>query len=103
MSVLAGTSPCVWHVLQQVITKKTDQGNLEPYENAYVEVPEEHVGPVVDLLGSRKGQMLDMSVTAEGLSQIKYRIPTRCCLCMYCTVFVGAAGSACSQLALQCC
>ncbi|KAK9797730.1 hypothetical protein WJX73_002120 [Symbiochloris irregularis] len=61
----------------RVITKKTDQGTLEPFENAYVEVPEEHVGPVVDLLGSRKGQMLDMSVTAEGLSLIKYRIPTR--------------------------
>lgn len=65
-------------VLQpQVITKKTDKGELEPFENAYVEVPEEHVGQVVDLLGSRKGQMLDMSVTNEGLSQIKYRIPTR--------------------------
>ena len=68
----------------QVITKKTPEGTLEPYEDAYVEVPEEHVGQCVDLLGSRKGRMLDMSVNAEGLSCIKYRIPTRCgpaCTC----------------------
>ena len=52
---------------------------MEPFEDAYVEVPEAHVGQAVDLLGSRKGQMMDMSVTNEGLSLIKYRIPTRCC------------------------
>lgn len=63
----------------QVITKKGEGGLLEPFEEAHVEVPEEHVGQVVDLLGSRKGQMLDMSVTPEALALIKYRIPTRCC------------------------
>lgn len=62
----------------QVITKQTAEGLQEPFEDAYVEVPEEHVGQAVDLLGSRKGQMLDMSVNGEGLSCIKYRIPTRC-------------------------
>ena len=62
----------------QVITKKTKEGTQEPFEDAYVEVPEEHVGQVVDLLGSRKGLMMDMSVSNEGLSLVKYRIPTRC-------------------------
>lgn len=64
----------------QVITKRTAEGMMEPFENAFVEVPEEHAGGVIDLLGSRKGVMQDMSVTNEGLSLIKYRIPTRCTL-----------------------
>ena len=37
-----------------------DGHKYEPYEEAVVEVPEEHVGPVVDMLGQRKGQMLDL-------------------------------------------
>lgn len=44
----------------QVITKQVDGHKLEPYEEAVIEVPEEHVGPVVDMLGQRKGQMLDL-------------------------------------------
>ena len=51
---------------------------LEPYEEAIVEVPEDFVGPVVDLLGSRKGQMVDMSTSGQGLSRVTYKIPTRC-------------------------
>lgn len=61
----------------QVITKEGPAGKLEPYEEAIIEVPEEHVGQVVDLMGSRKGNMLDMSANAEGGSRITYRIPTR--------------------------
>lgn len=49
----------------------------EPYEEAVVEVPEEHVGPVVDLLGSRKGQMVDMTTSEQGLTRVTYNIPTR--------------------------
>ena len=44
-----------------------------------MEVPEEFVGSCVDLLGGRKGQMVDLSVNTEGLSKLKYKIPTRCC------------------------
>ena len=51
---------------------------MEPYEDAVIEVPEEHVGGCVDLLGGRKGQMLDLQVNSEGLSKLKYKIPTRC-------------------------
>ncbi|KAL6957645.1 putative elongation factor TypA-like svr3, chloroplastic [Sarracenia purpurea var. burkii] len=44
----------------KVINKKVDDKLLEPYEIATVEVPEEHMGPVVELLGKRRGQMIDM-------------------------------------------
>ncbi len=42
-----------------------------------MEVPESHMGGVVDLMGSRKGQMLDMAASTEGLNRVTYRIPTR--------------------------
>jgi predicted membrane GTPase involved in stress response len=62
----------------QVITRTGAKGEkLEPFEEAVIEVPEEHVGQVVDLMGSRKGTMQDMSASAEGGSRVTYRIPTR--------------------------
>lgn len=65
-------------VCEQVITQEDAGGHkLEPYEEAVVEVPETHMGGVVDLMGSRKGQMQDMSASAEGLNRVTYRIPTR--------------------------
>lgn len=62
----------------KVITKKSDDGTkLEPFEEAVIEVPEEHVGAVTSLMGSRKAQMLDMAGGSEGLTRIKYTLPTR--------------------------
>ena len=62
-----------------MITKEGPKGEkLEPYEDCQVEVPEEFVGACVDLLGGRKGQMLDLTVNTDGLSKLKYKIPTRC-------------------------
>ncbi len=62
-----------------VITKEVGGKKHEPFEEALVEVPQEHMGQVVDLLGQRKGQMLEMGQAAgEGATQrVKYRIPTR--------------------------
>lgn len=47
----------------KVITKIDPQtgGRMEPMEEAVIEVPEEHVGQVVDLMGQRKAQMVDMT------------------------------------------
>lgn len=63
----------------KVITRLDANGKkLEPFEEAIVEVPEEHVGSVVDLLGSRKGAMVDMVANPDGAaSRVTYKIPTR--------------------------
>lgn len=62
----------------KVITKRSEEGTvLEPFEEAVIEVPEEHVGAVTSLMGSRKAQMLDMSGGSEGLTRVKYTLPTR--------------------------
>ncbi|XVE61156.1 hypothetical protein DITRI_Ditri06bG0017200 [Diplodiscus trichospermus] len=52
----------------KVINKKVDDKLLEPYEIAAVEVPEEHMGAVVELLGKRRGQMIDM----EGVGYVTF-------------------------------
>lgn len=50
----------------------------EPWESVEVRVPEEYVGSVVDNLNLRKGELQDMGLEeGEGLSVIKYLVPTR--------------------------
>ncbi|KAM0993286.1 hypothetical protein FF1_008970 [Malus domestica] len=59
----------------KVINKRVNDKLLEPYEIATVEVPEEHMGPVVEPLGKRWGQMFDMQgVGSEGITFLKYKI-----------------------------
>lgn len=65
----------------KVITKTDADGKkLEPYEDAVVEVPEEHMGSVMDLMGQRKAEMLDMAGGSQGCNRLTYRVPTRALL-----------------------
>jgi GTP-binding protein len=51
---------------------------LEPYEELHIEVPETYVGTVVDLMGQRRGQMLDLRPPeSDGTVRLKYLVPTR--------------------------
>ncbi|MDX9979619.1 MAG: translational GTPase TypA [Lentisphaeria bacterium] len=60
----------------QVITKTENGQLLEPYEELTLDVGEDYVGAVIENLGQRRGQMLAME-TADGMTRLKYRIPTR--------------------------
>eukprot|EP00897_Mesotaenium_endlicherianum_P004637 jgi/Mesen1/4200/ME000219S03334 len=63
----------------RVIAKELNGKRQEPYEDVVVEVPTPDTGSVVDMLGKRKGQMLDLQASgAEGATTVvKYRMPTR--------------------------
>ena len=61
-----------WYM--QVITKQVDGHKYEPFEEAVIEVPEEHVGPVVDMLGQRKGQMMDLVAGTDTTSLTRYML-----------------------------
>jgi GTP-binding protein len=50
---------------------------LEPFEEVYIETSPETVGVVVEMLGARRGQMLDMQNTNENSVQLKFLAPTR--------------------------
>jgi GTP-binding protein len=50
---------------------------LEPYEELHIETNQETVGIVVEMLGMRRGKMLDMVNTNENTVRLTYLIPTR--------------------------
>ena len=50
---------------------------LEPMELAYVDVPEEYTGVVIQKLTSRKGSLQGMSQAAGGYSRLEFSIPSR--------------------------
>jgi len=50
---------------------------LEPFEEVHIDTNLETVGVVVELLGSRRGQMLDMQNTESGSASLKFLVPTR--------------------------
>jgi GTP-binding protein len=54
-----------------------DGERLEPMEEVYVEVAEEHLGVTVEMLGARRGQMEDIRHAEDGTVYLKYRVPTR--------------------------
>ena len=50
---------------------------LEPYEELVAEVPEFRVGTVIEKLGARRGEMLEMRPTGRGPIRLRFRIPAR--------------------------
>ena len=61
----------------RVIYKEIDGVKCEPMEKVSIDVPEEYVGPVVEKLGSRKGEILEMGLHGNRM-RIEYSIPARC-------------------------
>jgi GTP-binding protein len=62
----------------EVILREGEDGEiLEPFEEVYIETSQETVGVVVEMLGSRRGNMLDMQDTQENSVRLKYLVPTR--------------------------
>jgi GTP-binding protein len=63
----------------RVITRKGPNGQFqEPYEEAVVEVPSDMIGIVIERLGSRKGEMLEMRPMGDsGNTRLRFRVPAR--------------------------
>lgn len=60
----------------QVVIKEIDGQKHEPYEYLTVDVPEDYMGPVMEKLGQRKGEMVNMT-NHNGQTRIEYLIPAR--------------------------
>ena len=60
-----------------VIYKKIDGVIYEPIEYLIIEVPESYVGAVMEKLGSRKAELIDMGAREGGTTHIEYKIPAR--------------------------
>jgi GTP-binding protein len=62
----------------RVITRVGVNGErLEPYEELMIDVPEDFVGAVIEKLGPRRGEMLEMRQPGQGLVRLRYRVPAR--------------------------
>jgi GTP-binding protein len=62
----------------RVITRVGVNGErLEPYEELLIDVPEDYLGAVIEKLGPRRGEMLEMRQPGQGLVRLRYRIPAR--------------------------
>lgn len=60
----------------QVITKVVDGVTMAPYERLFIETPEEFSGTVIQKLGLRHGQLINMK-NEGGIVDLEYVIPTR--------------------------
>ncbi len=61
----------------KVIFKEIDGVKCEPIEHVTLDVPQDYVGPVIDKLGQRKGDLLEMTPVGSRM-RIEYSIPSRC-------------------------
>jgi GTP-binding protein len=61
----------------KVIIKEVDGVPCEPIERVQVDVPEEYTGAVMESLGARKGEMLDMVNHGNGQVRLEFKVPSR--------------------------
>ena len=61
----------------RVLLKEVNGVKQEPYEQLSVDVEEVHQGAVMEELGRRKGDLLDMQSDSRGRVRLEYRIPAR--------------------------
>jgi GTP-binding protein len=60
-----------------VITKEIDGKKCEPYEEVFIDVPDEFVGTVTEKLQNRKGQLVNMMSHGHGRTDIEFLVPSR--------------------------
>lgn len=61
----------------EVITKEIDGVLCEPVERLYVEVPSDYVGTVIETIGTRKGEMVQMDSGTGSTVEMEFLIPSR--------------------------
>ena len=62
----------------EVLYKKDENGKLlEPMETAYIDVPDEFTGTVIEKLSQRKGELQNMGTSNGGYTRLEFLIPAR--------------------------
>lgn len=61
----------------EVIVKEIDGVRSEPVERVQIDIPEEHTGSVIESIGERKGEMLDMINNGNGQVRLLFLVPAR--------------------------
>ncbi|PYG86974.1 GTP-binding protein TypA/BipA [Ruminiclostridium sufflavum DSM 19573] len=61
----------------RVINKEVEGQILEPIEYLMIDVPEEYMGVVMEKLGQRKSEMVNMTSANQGYVRLEFKIPAR--------------------------
>jgi len=61
----------------RVINKEIDGVVMEPIEYLMIDVPEEYMGVVMEKLGQRKSEMVNMTSANQGYMRLEFKIPAR--------------------------
>tara|TARA_B100001094_G_C18191060_1_gene807280 strand:- start:2926 stop:4755 length:1830 start_codon:yes stop_codon:yes gene_type:complete len=61
----------------EVILREVDGQTQEPYETVTVDVEEEHQGPIMERMGTRKAELTDMSPDGKGRIRMDFMMPSR--------------------------
>ncbi len=62
----------------EVLYRKDENGKLlEPMETAYIDVPDEFTGTVIEKLSQRKGELQNMGTSNGGYTRLEFQIPAR--------------------------
>ena len=62
----------------KVIFKEIEGKTHEPMEDLVVEVPNDYVGAIMNKLGARKGELIEMTADDRGTTKLQFKIPARC-------------------------
>lgn len=62
----------------KVIFKEINGKCHEPIEDLVIEVPNDYVGAIMNKLGGRKAELIDMSADDRGGTKLQFKIPARC-------------------------
>jgi GTP-binding protein len=61
----------------EVIVKEIEGALMEPIERLIIDVPDEHMGAVMESLGARKAEMVNMINNGSGTVRLEFLIPSR--------------------------
>ena len=62
----------------EVIIREDENGTkVEPFERVIIDVPEEYTGPVMESIGLRKGELVNMNTNDNGQTRMEFMIPSR--------------------------
>jgi GTP-binding protein len=61
----------------EVIVRVIDGVRSEPIERVQIDIPEEHTGSIMESIGARKGEMLDMINNGSGQVRLIFNVPAR--------------------------
>lgn len=61
----------------EVIIREIDGVKCEPIERVQIDVPEEYTGAIMEALGERKGEMVNMTNSSNGQVRLEFLVPAR--------------------------